>query len=44
LERLDYRSLLAEAERARQGAEAQMEYLRKLQEGVDARFAPRGKW
>lgn len=44
LERLDYARLLAEAERARDSAEERLEYLRKLQADVDARFQPRGKW
>ncbi len=44
LERLDYGTLLAEAERARSSAEEQLEHLRKLQEDLDARFQPRGKW
>ncbi len=44
LERLDYGALLAEAERARVSAEDRMEFLRKRQEDLDARFQPRGKW
>lgn len=44
LERLDYRNLLAEAERARESAEERMEVLRKLQEDLEARRMPRGKW
>jgi hypothetical protein len=41
LSRLDYKRLLAEAERAK--AEAR-EHLKKLQEAEDKRRAPRGKW
>lgn len=44
LEGLDYRNLLQEAERARESAEERMEYLRKLQEELQARQVPRGKW
>ena len=44
LERLDYATLLKEAERAKASSEDRLEYLRKLQEDLDARFQPRGKW
>jgi hypothetical protein len=44
LERLDYESLLAEAERARESAEGRMNYLRRLQEEQDQRRPRRGKW
>jgi hypothetical protein len=44
LERLDYGMLLAEAARAQESAEGRLEYLRKLQEDMEARFRPRGKW
>jgi hypothetical protein len=44
LRRLDYSRLLAEAARARDSAEEQMEYLRKLQEEEMRRRRPRGKW
>jgi hypothetical protein len=44
LERLDYGTLLAEAARAQESAEGRLEYLRKLQEDMEARFRPRGKW
>ena len=43
LQRLDYRRLLAEAERARGSAEEQLEYLRKLQAAQD-QGRRRGKW
>ena len=43
LQRIDYRRLLAEAERARGSAEEQLEYLRKLQEAQD-QGRRRGKW
>jgi hypothetical protein len=42
--RLDYARLLDEAARARDSAEEQMEYLRKLQEDEMRRRRPRGKW
>lgn len=44
LERLDYTSLLKEAGRAHKNAEDRLKYLHKLQEELDQRFAPRGKW
>jgi hypothetical protein len=43
LDRISYRRLLAEAERARDSAEEQLEYLRKLQEAQDS-GRRRGKW
>lgn len=43
LERIDYRKLLAEAEKAKASAEDQLAYLRKLQEEQEEQYAPRGK-
>ena len=43
LERIDFRLLMEEAERARESAEGRMEYLRQLQEKQEEEFAPRGK-
>jgi hypothetical protein len=44
LERLDYARLLADAESAKQAAEARMAELRKRQEQAEARRTRRGKW
>jgi hypothetical protein len=44
LNRINYARLCAEAERAKLSAEERVEYLRKLQEEQEKKFAPRGKW
>ena len=44
LERLDYRNLLKQAEAAKASAEERLAYLQKLQEDLEARRMPRGKW
>ncbi len=44
LRRLDYATLLESADQARGTAEERAAYLKKLQEGIESRFAPRGKW
>lgn len=44
LARLDYRSLLNEAEQAKLSAEERMNYLRKLREQQEMRLGRRGKF
>lgn len=44
LARLDYRALLQQAEAARADASDRLAYLQKLQEDLEERRMPRGKW
>ncbi len=44
LARLDYRALLQQAEAARADAADRLAYLQKLQEDLEERRMPRGKW